>query len=195
MGRGTSKAGGGSAGGGKVTEQEKFIDDMVDAMTKDYSYDETPFSDSDLEAAVSAYAITHKGVDEDALLDTIRDKVDSVESAKRRKAQITNLEQHWKYGKAKTPDEIKVGDTIDGTLYTFNDISIAPKRSTGSWSGTSYDGTKTIVSADNSFKVTSIKKLSDGVEITANKLGGTSGTVVKKKVKNGVYLHVYGGSN
>ena len=127
-------------------------------------------------------------------LDTIRDKVDSVESAKRRKAQITNLEQHWKYGNAKAPDEVKVGNIIDGEVYTFNDLSIAPKISKGSWTGTWYDGSKATISANTSFKVTAVKKLSDGVEITADKVGGTPATV-KKKIKNGAYLHVYGGGN
>ena len=192
MGRGSSKAGGGSGGGksGGNGGQDSFINEMVDAMTRQYSIDETPFSNSDLQSAVEAYAMTHKGVNEDAMLDAIRNKVETTEATNRRKAQIAEVERAWKTGKAKTADSVKKGDVIGGKTYTFNDDKLAPNVSEGRWSGTLYDGTKMTASADNSFKVTGVKKLKDSVEITADKLGGTPMTV-KKKIKNGVYMRVY----
>ena len=83
MGRGTSKAGGGSGGGsgsGKASDQDAFVNDMVNAMTRKYDRDEVGFSNSDLQASVEAYTLTHKGVNEDALLNTIRDKVGAISS-------------------------------------------------------------------------------------------------------------------
>lgn len=82
MAKGKSKLAGTSAGGG-ARPTENFINDMVNAMTRDYdSETEYPMSNSDLQGAVEAFAMMNKGVDEDKLLDQIRDRVETKEIEK-----------------------------------------------------------------------------------------------------------------
>ena len=108
-----------------------------------------------------------------------------------RDIQIDSLERSWGgSSKAITADKIKVGDTIDGIQYTFTDLKEAPDTNKSAWSG-DYNGIKMKVSADNGFKVTSVKVGKDKTEITAQKLGGTPMTA-KKKISNDSYLRVYG---
>ena len=75
MGGGKSGMAKGKGGGGarqaSQTEQEQFVDRMVTALNT-YVPGETPMSNSDLQASVEAFADSHPGVNEDALLDTIR---------------------------------------------------------------------------------------------------------------------------
>ena len=78
MGRGSSKlsgGGGGAMAGGQQTDEQKFIADMVESMTRTIGPDDTPMSNSDLESAVEAFAMTHPGTDEDGVLDAIRSAV------------------------------------------------------------------------------------------------------------------------
>ena len=83
MGRGSSKAGGG--GGGKAVtksleeQKQEFIDEMVQAVNNSNNLgtdeDMTPMSNSDIQAAVEAFAMTHPGVNEESLLSEINSKV------------------------------------------------------------------------------------------------------------------------
>lgn len=57
-------------------DRENFIKGIVEDATQHYDWDEIPLSNSDIEAAVEAYAMTHRGVDEDDLLNEIRDRID-----------------------------------------------------------------------------------------------------------------------
>lgn len=95
MGSGTSpmgKGGGGvasqatNAAQNTQTKQDAFINEMVTALNSNDP--DNPMSNSDLQGAVEAYAMTHKGVDEDALLNTIRNKA----SAQAGGAQTTSTQ-------------------------------------------------------------------------------------------------------
>ena len=70
MGRGTSKAGGGG--------YNSTVNQLADSLVKDIKPEqaakgEIPLSNSDLQAVVEAFAMTHKGVNEDKMLNDIRD--------------------------------------------------------------------------------------------------------------------------
>ena len=81
MGRGASKAGGGSAKGGNAGgSQADFINSVAQDLAKKYSVEETPLSNSDVQAMVEAYAMTHSGVDEDAMMDAIRDRATAIDN-------------------------------------------------------------------------------------------------------------------
>ena len=214
MGKGTSKASGGSSGSGGTQApnlnkpgmySENDLQQMLDYINKNpeekkelldqlSGADKRSIADVISDGSVERFSRYDSDITEQFINQYNKTFSKSNKPQSKRDIQIQELERQWKYGKAQTADKIKVGDTIDGAQYTFNDVSLAPKKTTSSWSGTSYDGSKTVVGADYSFKVKSVKKVKDGVEITAEKLGGVSGTIVKKKIKNGTYLHVYGGS-
>ena len=91
MGRGSSKAGGG--GGGKAVtksleeQKQEFIDEMVQAVNNSNNLgtdeDTTPMSNSDIQAAVEAFAMTHPGVNEKSLLSEINSKVTPQSVSKR----------------------------------------------------------------------------------------------------------------
>ena len=91
MGGSVSPMGKGKGGGGVAqqatnaaqntqAEQDAFIGRMVAALNSN-DPDETPMSNSDLQATVEAYAMTHPGVNEDALLNTIRQRAQANSSA------------------------------------------------------------------------------------------------------------------
>ena len=77
MAKGSRPAGSGG-GGATLTvsaqsaqnAEEEFVNEMISALN---STDEVPMSNGDLQGAVEAFAETHPGVDEDALLERIRD--------------------------------------------------------------------------------------------------------------------------
>ena len=60
---------------------EKFIDKIVNAMVNPHS-DETPISNGDMQGMVEAYALSHKGVDEDAMIDEIRKRASKLSKNK-----------------------------------------------------------------------------------------------------------------
>lgn len=82
MGRGTSKAGGGGSSSRVAnTEQQSTIDELArDMATGD-------LTNGDMQGAVEAYALTHPGVDEDAMIDAIRQKADQLSSASNPRVQ------------------------------------------------------------------------------------------------------------
>lgn len=105
--------------------------------------------------------------------------------------QIDNLEKNvWRgSGKALHPDTVNVGDKIGGIQYSFQPNVMLPNEKKSSWSG-DYNGTPMKFSADNTFRVTSVKTSGNATTITATKIGGAGGTV-KKKILNDVYLRVF----
>ena len=65
---------------GKKSDDDKFIDDLVADIIKDAGPDpalnpEHLMSNSDVQSVVEAYAIEHKGVDENKMLDKIHSKL------------------------------------------------------------------------------------------------------------------------
>lgn len=82
MGRGSSKAGGRSAGGGTASkkDQDAFVERIAKGMANP-SPDETPMSSGDVQSVVEAYAIEHglSAQDEDRLADAIRDRANEIE--------------------------------------------------------------------------------------------------------------------
>ena len=165
MGKGTSKAGGGS-GGGKANEQEKFVNEMVEAMTRQYTREETPFSNSDLEGAVEAYAMTHKGVDENALLNTIRGKVDTVQKTAKLEKFSNNA------FKATYASDIKPGDEITDKIINESTGNTAHKMWTfhpegyDTFQGYPYDVTVTSVKVSG--KTTKVTAVFDKAMIKRN---------------------------
>ena len=86
MGRGSSKAGGGANSmTAPKSEYDREVDSLANALAAPYGAEqrergEYPFSNSDLEAAVEAYAMTHKGVDENKMLEAVRDRAEYYEA-------------------------------------------------------------------------------------------------------------------
>ena len=94
MGRGSSKiggSGGGTVAGGQQTDEQKFIANMVESITRTIGPDDIPMSRGDLESAVEAYAMTHPGVNEDALINKIDSAVDAHDNAGKSVQQAVNL--------------------------------------------------------------------------------------------------------
>lgn len=112
MGRGSSKVSGGSAGAGggmESAEAKKFIDEMAAARNSDMSMQDiaegnVPLSNSDLQAAVEAFALEHKGVDENELMDAIKSKSDQMSKSAK---TPTNDYKTWTVG---TKVEFNGGD-------------------------------------------------------------------------------------
>jgi len=77
-----------SVSGTLESSEDAFVSEMVEAMTREYTQDETPMSNGDLESVVEAYAMTHPDSDENELLDRIRlaieRKLNSVEKTEYR---------------------------------------------------------------------------------------------------------------
>ena len=79
MGKGKSNLSG-AGGGTSLTPQQQYenqVKELAKALATPYGEEqrergEYPFSNSDLEAAVEAYAMTHKGVDENQMLEDVR---------------------------------------------------------------------------------------------------------------------------
>lgn len=118
MAKGKSKLAGNRAGGG-ARSTEEFINDMVNAMTRNYdSETEYPMSNSDLQGAVEAFAMMNKGVDEDKLLDQIRDRVETVE--------VNKTYEKVFNGKADLNDISKLQDglKVDKAKFTSNGNSV-----------------------------------------------------------------------
>ena len=107
-----------------------------------------------------------------------------------RDIQIESLERRWGSGKALKPSDIKPGDRISGMQYQFEEMIERPNEYKTAWSGT-YDNNKISVSADNHFRVMSVKVGKDSTEIIAEKIGGAEGMTAKKKIKNDRYLRVW----
>jgi len=91
MGSAGKKTAGGAGGTGitinvgetkKKSDYEQFIEDLVKDITKDISAEEGQMnpeeliSNGDVQSIVEAYAIEHKGTDEDKMLNDIRDAVE-----------------------------------------------------------------------------------------------------------------------
>ena len=94
-------------------------------------------------------------------------------------------------GEPLSPNSVKVGNVVDGEIYTFTDLKESPDITRSTWSG-EYEGTKIKVSADNAFRVIDVKPGKNKTEIVGEKLGGAP-MIVKKKINNDAYLRVYKG--
>ena len=111
MGRGSSKVGGNSrsgGAGGSVGEYNAEVESLARALASDADVEnpQNLLSNSDLQAAVEAYAMTNKNVDEEKMLSDIRDK-----------AETMILDKHSNdYQKALRASDISVGDNIDADL-------------------------------------------------------------------------------
>lgn len=84
MAKGNSKLSGGGAGGGSTTTgtrtREEFVEQLAQDMAQPYS-DETPLTNSDMQAMVEAYA-ERNGLsfqEENAMMDDIRDRAEAIE--------------------------------------------------------------------------------------------------------------------
>ena len=70
------------ASGKKLSSEirdEKFVNDLVDDITKDVNINSNPedlLSNGDVQSIVEAYAVMHKDVDEDKILKAVRDGVE-----------------------------------------------------------------------------------------------------------------------
>lgn len=198
MGKGKhNKSGSGTTTLSPQQQYENQVEELAQALAAPYGAEqrergEYPFSNSDLEAAVEAYAMTHKGVDENQMLEDIRNRSSEIQSANMRTAQIDSLESSWNRSggnsKAIRPTDIQKGDIIGGETYSFRDGVEAPDIGKSKWSG-DYNGAKMNFSADNTFKVTDVKRTGSGVEVVVEKIGGAGGTA-KKKFKQGQDIYV-----
>ena len=106
-GRGGKRGSGGGATQGN--DREQFIDEMVKALNNN-DPDEIPMSNSDLQAAVEAYAMTHKGVNEDALLEEIQRKANP--KTLTNKSQVDELTASYTPEKFLGKTEL-LGDTLN----------------------------------------------------------------------------------
>ena len=208
MGRGSSKAGGGGAGGGLSREDK----DRITKGILDHSEAQNDIADENYRNAIAKeketvenYAKAIKAgkwskddprtIHHQEQLESLTKQYEFFKAERKRIAnnkrniQIQELDKTWGGGKALTPDKIKVGDRIDGIQYTFNADSLKPTQKKGAWSG-EYQGNKMQFSANNTFTVTNVRNTKKGFEITADKVGGAGGTV-KKVIPKDTYLRVF----
>ena len=85
------------------SDEDALVKDLVSAATKEdkewFKYPDRLISNSDIQAVVEAYALEHKGVDEDKLLKRIRSEISSQAQAKYNKFYD---EEHAPTGKGKS---------------------------------------------------------------------------------------------
>ena len=88
MAKGSRPSGAGGGGGAKAAntranEVDNLVKEMVAALNNPDP--DQYFSNGDLQAVVEAFADSHPGVDEDALLDRIRNEASAVANRRKRR--------------------------------------------------------------------------------------------------------------
>ena len=77
------------------TRDEKFVNDLVNDITKDVNANSDPedlISNGDVQSIVEAYAIMHKDVNEDKILKAVRDGVELKIGGKTQSTKLSNKE-------------------------------------------------------------------------------------------------------